>query len=137
MAITASVRVSGLKFRGTFDEVWLFFWQHAEACVAISMVSLTAFRSVFVGAKSTSAQKEAVKKPWYSSAIVRNRNKRNADEEICHELPKIPSATLSGMRTMINGGRGTLASNGTGTFRSISEENTDKWPLRSDHHEST
>ena len=107
MAITASIRVSGLKFRGTVDEVWLNLWQQNEACIAVIMISLTAFRSVFVASESSRARRERAKKPWYSStiaAIRRNKAKRGSDEEAIQGLPSIPSATLTGMRTFIQGG---------------------------------
>lgn len=71
MAFTASVRVSGLKFRGTFDEVWLFAWQHIEACVAVAMISLTAFRSVFVGSEALRAQRESPKSLGIPVALKR------------------------------------------------------------------
>ena len=110
MAVTAGVRVSGLHSKNSFDVVWLFVWQHAEACVAIIMISLTAFRSVFVESESSRARKEGAKKPWYSStveAIKRSKERRGVQSDGFKELPKIPSATLTGMRTMIAGGRPT------------------------------
>ncbi|KAI9703713.1 MAG: hypothetical protein M1836_007483 [Candelina mexicana] len=106
MAITASVRVSGLKFHGAIDEVWFFFWQHIEACVAIAMISLTAFRSAFVASQSSRTRREVAKRAWYSSsveAVKRNRAQRRRDEEAAQELPNIPSATLTGIRTFIQG----------------------------------
>jgi len=99
MAVTASVRVSGLKFHGTFDEVWLFLWQQIEACVAVATISLTAFRSVFVASATSRARKEGARKPWYSSTVElinRRRKERNRDEEAMRGLPIIPSATLTG-----------------------------------------
>ena len=115
MAITASIRVSGLSFRGTFDEVWLYLWQEIEACIAVTMISLTAFRSVFVASESSRARREMAKKPWYSStiaAIRRSKTQRGSDEEAIQGLPSIPSATLTGMRTFIQGGRHVQTSHG-------------------------
>ena len=131
MAITASIRVSGLSFRGTFDEVWLYLWQEIEACVAVAMISLTAFRSVFVASESSRARKESAKKPWYSStvaAIKRNKARQASDEEAIQELPQIPSATLTGMRTFIQGGRHKQSHQTTG-FTSTYEGEHDEWPL--------
>ena len=108
MALTAAVRVSGLNYNGKFDIVWLYGWQHAEACIAVIMISLTAFRSVFVSSQSSRARREAANKPWYSSiiaAIKRRRAMNQGDEESTKGLPTIPSATLTGMRTFINGGK--------------------------------
>ena len=49
MIILAIIKASGLKTSvGSFALVWEVFWQQIEASVAVLMVSLTAFRSVFV-----------------------------------------------------------------------------------------
>lgn len=125
MAIIAAIRVSGLKFRGTFDEVWLYLWQQIEACIAVIMISLTAFRSVFVASESSRARRERAKKPWYSStiaAIKRSKTQRGMDEEATQGLPSIPSATLTGMRTFIQGGRQVQASH-------EAAKELDEWPL--------
>ena len=132
MAITASIRVSGINFRGTFDELWLYLWQEIEACVAVAMISLTAFRSVFVASESSRARREGPKKPWYSStvaAIKRNKARQPSDEEAIQELPRIPSATLTGMRTFIQGGRHKRTSRQTTGFTSPYEGGPDEWPL--------
>ncbi|MCJ1471802.1 hypothetical protein MMC13_000443 [Lambiella insularis] len=59
MAIVACVRVSGLEINATFDEIWLFVWQQIEACVAVAMLSGTAFRSIFVSSASSRARRGA------------------------------------------------------------------------------
>lgn len=127
MAVTASVRVSGLKFHGTFDEVWLFLWQQIEACVAVAMISLTAFRSVFVASATSRARKEGARKPWYSSTvdvIKRKRKQRTQDEEEMRGLPTIPSATLTGMGTFIQ------QVHRTTSLQSTSDGDLDDWPLQ-------
>ena len=106
MVIVAVVRVSGVSFRGKFDTLWLFVWSQIEACVAVSLISLTAFRSAFVDSESSRVRSEGARKQWHSSsidAIWRNRVWRLNDEEGIHGLPKIPSARLTGMRTIIRG----------------------------------
>jgi len=125
MAITAAVRVSGLKFHGTFDEVWLFLWQQIEACVAVAMISLTAFRSVFVASASSRARKEGARKPWYSSTVeVIKRRRQQRDEDAMRGLPTIPSATLTGMGTLIG-----EAHHAT-SLQSTSDGDFDDWPLQ-------
>ncbi|KAK0508650.1 hypothetical protein JMJ35_008926 [Cladonia borealis] len=64
------------------------------------MVSLTAFRSVF--ASEASNLKGANIRPWYSSTIAKIRRRKQQDRDL-GILPIIPSATLSGMRTVIRG----------------------------------
>ena len=140
MAITAAVRVSGLKFRGEFDEVWLFLWQQIEACIAVAMISLTAFRSVFISSESSRAEKERAKKAWYSStldAIKRSKDKRRNDEEANRELPTIPSATLTGMRTFIRGGHHTRTGSQLTNLTPAFKGEPDEWPLYKNRHGST
>ncbi len=130
--IIATIRVPGLKFHGTFDIIWLLIWQHIQACVAVIMISLTAFRSVYVSSQTSRAHKELANKPWYSSTVAAIRRKRplhQKDEEYIPGLPTIPSATLTGIRTVIQGGRRT----GTG-FPSLNstltgEEGLEQWLL--------
>lgn len=85
MIITAIVRISGLAITiqppngkvKAFDVIWKAFWQQVEACVAVLMVSFTAFRSIFV-AESSKKNRDRAKQPCYSSHI-RIRNLRRAD----------------------------------------------------------
>ena len=81
-------------------DIWQVFWMHIETCAAVCMVSLTAFRSVF--ASQASNHKGANIRPWYSSTVAKIRRRRQQDHDL-GTLPAIPSATLSGMRTLIRG----------------------------------
>lgn len=117
MAVMAIVRVSGLRikiFSGhyTFDTAWQYLWQQIEASIAVCLVSLTAFRQLFVSHGPKRSQEPT--KSWYSTTIGKlRRQKREAGEKGFRTLPSIPSATLSGMRTLIQGGR---MADTTGTF---------------------
>lgn len=65
------------------------------------MVSACAFASVFASNGQRARLKKA--RPWYSSTVMRLR-KGNKLSDALHDLnnlPTIPSATLSGMRTLI------------------------------------
>ena len=124
MILVAIVRRTGLEYHGTFDTVWLFTWHHIEACVAVIMISITAFRSIYVSSLQTSRarKQQANKKPWYSSPAAAIRRKRaldRKDDDFVAGLPTIPSATLTGMRTFIQGGRRT----GTGLQSTTSTPN--------------
>lgn len=105
MIIAALIRFSGIGVAGTsIDITWGVFWQFIEGCIAISMVSLTAFRSLFINDGFKLPQKKA-KPMWSSREWIRNRKLREAKKnEIDNNLPAIPSATLTGMRTLIRGG---------------------------------
>lgn len=110
MAFAAAVRASGIRYHNTSDIVWLFLWHHIEACVAVIMISLTAFRSFYVSSRNARARRESANEAWYSSTVAAMRRKRilnQGDEECVPVLPTIPSATLTGMRTFIQGGRRT------------------------------
>ncbi|KAL8724159.1 MAG: hypothetical protein Q9181_006953 [Wetmoreana brouardii] len=95
------------------DVQWNIFWQITEASVAVTVVSLTAFRSLY-GIKTLQQEQRNKKQhgPWLSSYRMNmfNRKKQRrvdefgdtiADEH--YSLPSIPGATLTGIRTMIGG----------------------------------
>lgn len=111
MAIAACVRVSRLVTKGAVDNTWGFFWQQAEASVAITMLSLTAFRSIFSSERFSTRQRSH--KPWHGSKVERIRGGKgriSEDKDGLGSLPAIPSPTLTGMRTVIQDAGGTTAS---------------------------
>lgn len=105
MIIIAIIRISGFVKKNTFDIVWISFWHHLEGAVAIMMVSLTAFRSM-LGVNSLKArEKERMERSWFSNRpklLARYFKKETQDESNSQQLPSIPGATLTGMRTFIN-----------------------------------
>ena len=102
MIIVASIRFSGLQVKGSSIDVWQYFWLEVEACVAVCMISLTAFRSVFA---LNSSNANAVKaRPLYSSTIERNRERRQHALELVGLPTKPKSITVSGMPTFIEAG---------------------------------
>ena len=117
MAMMACARVSGINFRGRFDEVWLFVWQYVEACVAVVMISVTAFRSALVGPDPLQRRKDLAKRQWYSSSLQTFRRKKasqQSDREAMLDLQSVPGRTMTGMPTFIEGGKQTHAVDGTG-----------------------
>ena len=76
MIVLAIVKISGINSSGnygqSFDLVWEVFWQQTEACIAVIMVSLTAFRSVFVSNKPKPQRKEA--RPWHRFGKVSTKS---------------------------------------------------------------
>jgi hypothetical protein len=98
MISTAIVRVSKMPGPNAIDTPYEIFWQYMEASIAILMASLTAYRTMFVLTKEKKLHQERLKRPSYS---WRNwgRQKKPRDEE--EDLPDIPRATLTGMRTFI------------------------------------
>ena len=112
MIIVTIVRIAGIKQRGSgsVDIVWLAFWQQQECSIAVLMVSLSAFRSLFV---QSPAQPPMLRQPRSTPSEKRRRFlRRRPDPDLydTHEangLPQIPSATLTGMATVIGANRRT------------------------------
>ena len=124
MIIVAIIRVSGLHYRGTFDNTWIFLLQQVESCVAVTMLSLTAFRSVFVAGRSSGNKARG----WVpSTRRLLGRHKRSAfDAQRLDDLT-IPSATLTGMSKILD----------QPTVKPSMDESltSDSWPLTpKDHH---
>lgn len=116
MIVIALVRISalvteipimpGVTIR-SIDPTWKFFWQQIEACVAVFMVSFTAFRSFFVTETSRYPRASPAKPGSSTRRRIWNGNKRSSegdDEKEKGRLPPIPSATITGLRTYIRGG---------------------------------
>lgn len=106
MIIIAIVRISGFRIKeSSIDIVWELFWHQVEASVALITVSITAFRSL-LGIKSLKArEKEKRERSWLShraKVLTRNLKKETQDESEVEQLPVIPGATLTGMRTFIH-----------------------------------
>ena len=130
---TAAVRVSGITFHGTFVVIWFSIWQHIEACVAVIVISLTAFHSVYINSQSSRARREQANRPWLSStvaAITRKKALNRSDRESTPGLPTIPSATLTGMRTFILGGRRTGAGLQTTNLTATDRIEPEQWLLQ-------
>lgn len=98
MIIIAIVRISGVSHKKTaVDIVWELFWLGIEAAVAVIMVSVTAFRSL-LGIEAQKAREKRKSKP-----LIRVFKKTSQNESDLVQLPSIPGATLTGIRTFING----------------------------------
>ena len=105
MIVIAVVRIGGLRIDAKVDIVWEVFWQQVECCIAISMVSFTAFRSFFVyDGPRRDGQKV---RQWYSSP-KRLWNQKNypMHEHDLRISSAMPSPTSTGIRTFIHGSPG-------------------------------
>lgn len=118
MIVVTIIRVSGLHHRkaDAVDLVWGIYWQWVEACIAITMVSLTAFRSFFI--QHSSRNQSPLKQPWYAGfkAVMIN-HKPSGQKANTRQWPQIPRGTLTGVKTFIDGRRAT-------------DEEADIWPLQ-------
>lgn len=124
MIFIAIIRISGFIYHNAFDEGWVYLWQQIEACVSVSTISLTAFRSMFV---VNASRRDREISPWQKSPASswRRRYKKSATSSQGRELDdvSIPGATLTGMRTMVGEPR-----TQHDTLMSIPGE--EDWPLR-------
>ncbi|KAL8767327.1 MAG: hypothetical protein Q9209_006165 [Squamulea sp. 1 TL-2023] len=97
--IVSIVRIAGAQLsNGSVDSAWVNFWLQVEAAVAVMIVSLTSYRSLFVKDKSTKK-----KSPRYNNTTsyrkkLFSREKREAKGV---EMPTLPDPTLTGVRTVI------------------------------------
>ena len=106
MVVVAIARMSGIKLAGgAVDIVWLVFWQQQECSIAVIMVSVSAFRSLFVAnALSNTSPKKAHVTSYWKKRLLQRRSNKNS-ENSSDTLPQIPRAHLTGMRTMIQEAR--------------------------------
>lgn len=107
MVIIAIVRIAGIMLPGgNVDIVWLAFWEQQESSIAVIMVSMSAFRSLFVESTGTPAPRKALKfsaNHWGRKLVRRalGSGNQNGDAERSMGLPQIPRATLTGMSETI------------------------------------
>ncbi len=105
--IVTLVRVSGLKVPGlrTVDVVWEVYWQFVEVCIGITVVSATAFRTLFVQHAARSTAKKSTPRSYFGQRFRQKMQKRSAetDDDVGHGLPEnFPGGTMTGMRTFID-----------------------------------
>ena len=138
----AIIRIAGLRIRGTnIDVQWEVFWQEVEATVSVTMVSITAFRSLF-GIKALKAREKKYR-PWYSyrEKLFSRQKKKSIDSSSDggDELPQIPGATMTGMRTFIRGDRGvrTMMMGSEANETTLSKHDWDAKNIRVTHHMSS
>ena len=80
----------------------VLFWHQAEGAVAIIMVSFTAFRSLLGINALNAREKMKRERYWFSHCPklpTRYFKKTTQDEFKSEQLPSIPGATLTGMRS--------------------------------------
>ena len=100
MVVVAVIRIVGLHYYGGTGITWFALWQQVEASAAVSMISLTAFRSVFVSNSSRSSKE----KQWKASIpnfVKRIKGSSVSSQDLRLHDVSIPRATMTGMRTVI------------------------------------
>jgi len=126
MVVIGLVRISvAPRPNKTQDVPYAVFLQQLEGCVAIIVASASAFRSLFA-AEGSRAAKRTPKFVMSANRKLWNRRKHmlsSESDKTANGLPSIPSATITGLRTFINGGprQSILISN----FEEVLED----WPV--------
>ena len=102
MAIVAVTRMSAIKLENdSVDIVWLCFWQQQECSVAVIMISVSAFRSFFLKKSSKPAppRNRLPSQRWIAKWRPNRWSVAKQPSDL--DLPEIPNATLTGVRTAI------------------------------------
>ena len=136
MLACSITRAAGMYYHGALDYPWQVYWLHSEACIGIIMGSITAYRSTLIGSNEVSDKVQS-----YFNKLLRRRTSsatpaHDAEEAgkknqslPRHLLLRIPSATLSGLRTMFRDPLRTHA-----TSASVSTQNSNHGLLETDYH---
>lgn len=117
MIIVTIIRASGLKAKGarvnTVDVLWEVYWQLAESWIAVTMVCITAFRSLFVQTTKESSS-DSLPRKWYNvlkrSLWTHGHREQRAfaggdderKERSLESLPSAPDAVITGLKTFID-----------------------------------
>ncbi|KAL6720096.1 hypothetical protein ACLMJK_002017 [Lecanora helva] len=95
--ITAIVRIAGGNIgHGQVDSAWVIFWLQAEAAVAVIVMSVTAFRALFVARQASKYQSPLQQENGLSSRSSGSNRLRPR-----HDLPSSLSPTSGSVRTHI------------------------------------
>lgn len=136
MVVVALIRISAYGLRGNIDLTWQLFWLYMEACIALTMASVTTFRTVFITVSSKRNEKKH-QRPSYSmrQRLVAKLGGRSRPDELEkweneEGLPTVPGATLTGMRTFIRRNNRTFG--GTTEMRSEYDRLEEEHPKGTD-----
>ena len=90
MIIIALIKIAGIFTSvHSFGLIWELFWQHIEACAAVLMVSLTAFRPVFVSKKPKAQRKTSpvIYLKRIPTLLCTNKTSEGGDQILILETP--------------------------------------------------
>jgi hypothetical protein len=133
MIATTIIRLSGLINKGVVDALWTSYWNVISAEVGIFMAAAIAFRSLFVANSKSKAPQDPPKRYFGDSFLrVFHRKKSSTWDESqadATELPRIPRAQLTGMRSFIDA-QGRSRVDPALPENEVTEDHTDTAPLR-------
>lgn len=100
--IVSIVRIAGADLaNGLVDSIWVNFWLQIEATVAVMIVSITAYRSLFVADKTSNGRSP---KQYTSIETIKKRIQwKRRDKGKAVQLPtlQVPDPAMTGMRSVI------------------------------------
>ena len=153
MIMAAMVRVSNLRLvvmvsgvkRNAHDVTWKVFWKQFETCIAVLMVSLTGFRSIFVADASMNRKEQNVRPRLCNRKNTTSSDPPSLDDHSYDKresglLPPTPSATVTDLRTFIcRGGSkphqpATTTTSTLGSDDNLHDRVWDGWPAPRNHH---
>lgn len=103
MVITAVIRISSVRGgHNDIDIIWWIFWLFSESCISIVMISLIAFRSLFVVHKSQREERRRRDLTWKQQREQRVHRKSET-ESGDGGSPKISDVVLAGMTSTVEG----------------------------------
>ncbi|KAA6411799.1 MAG: hypothetical protein FRX48_03949 [Lasallia pustulata] len=139
------VRISGLILNGKIDFQWETYWLSIQANVGIIMTAITAFRTFFISRSNERAQlpggrglrwytqsTQAFRRiltPWSWRPMSATKISAGSSNEEIMELPRTSRATMTGVRTFINGPENSAVAGSQLTRSAVREENEGIWPL--------
>ena len=143
-------RASGLEWRDKLDVLWEIYFQIVAAEAGLILVSMTAFRALFVSRPSGQNQRSPPGYPFWMKSKVTLRKvldprrwisnyskdrfgekKQDAASDDCDNgLPSIPGGTMTGMRTFIaHQGDANTSNIGATNYPQSPELEEINWPL--------
>lgn len=111
MIAISMVRGISAHIHGTSDQTWAQFWVQLETSISVTMLCMTAFRTLFTASKKSAQNKISPGAPQYEGEAPPTFRARLFKKQ-AQFLPDVQAgATLTGMRTMIQeNGKTTLGS---------------------------
>lgn len=108
MSACAITRAAGTYYHGSLDYPWQNFWLHIEACIAVLMGSVTAYRSTLIGSNEISGRfqvyferfKRSLKRSTAEGTMDKAPENATSRSSI-FGLPRLPRglATFTGVKT--------------------------------------
>lgn len=145
-------RASGLEWKGNLDVLWEVYFQIVAAEVGLILVSMTAFRQLFVSRTARNQQSPAKPPTFWPRSRVAIRNildlrrwtsghskdsngerKRHSEKSTSgfdERLPGIPGGTMTGVQIFTeHQGGASKSSSQPSPYPTIMEMDQDTWPL--------